>query len=265
MRDFRDKVIWITGASSGLGREMAVQSAAMGAKLVLSARSSEALEALKSELQSTECLVLPMDVSGSDDFSAEAERVLEKFGRIDLVFMAAGVSQRSEAFETSMETTRKIMDINFFGNIALAKAVLPQMRKQQQGSFCVISSITGKTGFYLRSIYAASKHALHGYFESLRFEEYDNNIKVHMICPGPVNTNMSRNSLDASGKPRGVHDAMQENGMTPEDCISQIIDSIKKEKFEAIISRGPEAFGMKLKALLPRLYFKMARRRNAHG
>ena len=245
---------------------MAVQSAKLGAKLVLSARNEEALQDLSKELpDSCENLVLPADMGDGSSFEKLTQRVIERFGRIDLVFMSAGISQRSEVIETDIAIDRRIMEVNFFGNIALAKAALPQMRKQKSGSFCVISSITGKTGFFLRSAYAASKHALHGYFESLRLEEYDHNIKVHIVCPGPVNTNISINSIDASGKPQGVHDPMQEMGMSPEYCVDEIIRSIKKEELERIISKGPEAFGMKLKALFPRLYFNMVRRRNARG
>lgn len=266
MREFRDKVIWITGASSGIGYEMAIQCAREGARLVLSARNQAALEDLQRLLPSgTESLILPMDMEQPELFPDLASQVVERFGRIDLVFMSAGISQRSKVIETAMSIDRRIMEVNFFGNVALAKAVLPQMRMQKGGAFCVISSITGKTGFYLRSAYAASKHALHGYFESLRLEEHEHNIRVHIICPGPVNTNISRNSLDAEGKAQGVHDAMQEKGMSPEDCVKAIIKSIRNNKLESVITNGPEAFGMKLKALFPAFYYKMLRRRNARG
>jgi dehydrogenase/reductase SDR family protein 7B len=265
VREFRDRVIWITGASSGIGKEMAIQSAKLGASLVLSARNTQALEELQDQLSDTPTLVLPMDMADSENFPELAQKVIGKFGQIDLVFMSAGISQRSEVIETEMSIDRRIMEVNFFGNIALAKAVLPQMRKQKSGRFCVISSITGKTGFFLRASYAASKHALHGYFESLRMEEYENNIKVHIICPGPVNTNISLNSIDASGQAQGIHDPMQEMGMTPEECVDEIIRSIRKDDLEKIISKGSEAFGMKLKALFPGLYFKIARRRNPRG
>ena len=266
MREFRDKVIWITGASSGIGREMAIQSAKRGARLVISARNEDALNELRGELPDpSACLVLSMDMAVNSDFDALAKEVIEKFGAIDLVFMSAGISQRSEVHETDMVIDRRIMEVNYFGNVALTKAVLPFMRKQKSGSFCVISSITGKTGFFLRAAYAASKHALHGFFESLRMEEYHNNISVHIICPGPVNTNISLNSLDASGEAQGIHDPMQELGMTPQECVDEIIRSIRKGDLEKVISKGPEAMGMRIKALFPGLYFKMARRRNPRG
>ncbi|MDZ7848859.1 MAG: SDR family oxidoreductase [Owenweeksia sp.] len=254
------------GASSGIGREMARQANALGAKVVLSARGARVLEGLKKELSHPEnALVLPLDMEQSLVFGEKVKQVVEQFGRIDLLFNNAGISQRSEVHESSLEIDRKIMEINFFGTVALTKAVLPVMRKQKSGHFAVISSITGKTGFYERSAYAASKHALHGFFESLRLEEEKNNIKVTIICPGPVRTNISVNSIDSTGQPHGQMDKMQEEGMPVEDCVKQIIKSIQKDKLEVFVSQGPEAFGMKLKALMPRLYFKMVKKRKARG
>lgn len=266
MRDFRDKVIWITGASSGIGREMAVQSSELGAKLVLSARNKEALQDVQKNLpQSCESLILPMDMADSSGFVKLSEKVIETFGSIDLVFMSAGISQRSEVFDTSIEIDRRIMEVNFFGNVALTKAVLPFMIKQGNGSFAIMSSIAGKTGYFERSAYSASKHALHGFFESLRFEEFRHKIRVHLIISGPVNTNMGRNAIDSSGKSQGLDDPMLMNGLDPKDCVELIIQGIQRDKMEIIISKGPESMGMKIKALFPRLYFNLARRRHARG
>ncbi len=266
MRSFKDKVIWITGASSGIGEEMARQSADLGARLILSARNETALNKLASSLPgNTESMVLPLDMAKSENFEQLVPQVLARFGQIDMVFMSAGISQRSEVRNTSIEIDRKIMEVNFFGNVALAKAVLPQMHQQKSGSFAVMSSIAGKTGFFKRSAYSASKHALHGFFESLRFEEYENNIKVHLILSGPVNTNMGRNAIDASGSARGMDDPMLENGLDPKDCVNQIIQYIKRDAMEIMVTKGPESIGMKIKALLPRLYFNMARRRHARS
>lgn len=263
VRNFRDKVIWITGASSGIGKEMAVQSAQLGAKLVLSARNETALNNLQKELPET-CvsLILPMDMAESTNFHKLAQKVKETFGAIDLVFMSAGVSQRSEVRETSLDIDRRIMEVNYFGNIALAKAVLPIIHQQGSGSFGVMSSIAGKTGYFQRSAYSASKHALHGFFESLRFEEFENNIKVHLIISGPVNTNMGRNAIDASGTARGVDDQMLKSGLDPRVCVERIIRGIQRDKMEITISKGPESMGMKIKALFPRLYFSLARRKH---
>lgn len=266
MQNFKDKVIWITGASSGIGREMARRCNAEGAKVVLSSRRQSELEELQKQLAHPKnSLVLPLDMEQSLVFSEKVREVVSHFGRIDLLFNNAGISQRSEVHETSVEIDRKIMEVNFFGTVALTKAVLPVMKKQKSGHFAVVSSVSGKTGFYERSAYAASKHALHGFFESLMLEEDKNGIKVTMICPGPVQTNISKNALDPDGKPHGEMDAMQKQGMAVEECVNKIIHAIKHDKLEVIISKGPEAFGMKLKALSPAVYFKMLKKRNARG
>lgn len=245
---------------------MAHRGNAEGAKVVLSSRRQSELEELQTQLTHPEnSLVLPLDMEQSLVFSEKVKEVTAHFGKVDLLFNNAGISQRSEVHETSMEVDRKIMEVNFFGTVALTKAVLPVMRQQKNGHFVVISSITGKTGFYERSAYAASKHALHGFFESLMLEEERNNIKVTMLCPGPVQTNISKNALDSSGQAHGKMDAMQEKGMPVDACVSEIIKAIRSEKQEVIISKGSEAIGMKLKALMPAVYFKMLKKRSARG
>jgi short-subunit dehydrogenase len=168
MDRFTDKVIWITGASSGIGKALAVDLAQRGARIVLSSRKLQELESVKQELAHPENhLVLPLDLGSGSSFLQEANQVVAHFGRIDYLFNCGGVSQRSNVFETNIEVDRKIMEINYFGTIALTKAVLPFMQKQQSGHVIAISSIAGKFGFFLRSAYSASKHALHGFFESL--------------------------------------------------------------------------------------------------
>ena len=245
---------------------MALQSNALGAKVVISARRIGELEDLKGNLRNPQnAMVLPLDMEQSLVFSEKVKQVTKRLGRIDLLFNNAGISQRSEVHETNLDIDRKIMEINFFGTVALTKAVLPVMRAQKSGYFAVMSSITGKTGFYQRSAYAASKHALHGFFESLRLEEEKNNIKTSIFCPGPVQTNISRNAIDSSGKAHGEMDKMQENGMPVEECVKQMIKGIQKEKLEMIISKGPEGFGIKLKTLAPKIYFNMLKKRAARG
>lgn len=262
VQTFEDKVIWITGASSGIGREMAAQASRMGAKLVLSARRVDVLEEIKNELASPdEAMVLQMDMEQSLVFSEKVNQVMERFGRIDLLFNNAGISQRSEIHETSIEIDRRIMEVNYFGTAALTKAVLPILRKQKSGYVAVVSSVAGKTGFYQRSAYSASKHALHGFFETLKLEEANNNIKVTLLCPGGVQTDISKNALESDGKPYGETDKMQAEGMPVGECVKQMIEAIRKEKPEVIISQGSENFGMKLKAVFPKLYFNILRKR----
>lgn len=260
---YKDKVIWITGASSGIGKALSQQWAAAGAKLVLSARNKEALESLKNELPGSEKhLVLPLDLEKNDAFEALAKEVVSQMGRIDVLVNNGGMSQRSEAHETPMEVDRRIMEVNYFGNIALTKAVLPYFRKQQSGQFLVISSIAGKFGFFLRSAYSASKHALHGFYESLLLEEEKNNIYVTIACPGKINTNISVNALNKTGEKHGEMDHNQATGMSAEECARQLIQALTKKKKEVLIG-NKEIKAVTLKRLFPRLFWKVIRKQSA--
>lgn len=264
MQNFNDKVVWITGASSGIGREMALQISRLGANVVLSARRTQVLEEIQKELAHPEnSIVLPLDMEQSLVFGEKVKQVMDRFGRIDLLFNNAGLTHRSEIHETPLELDRKLMEVNYFGTIALTKAVLPILRKQKAGHIGVMSSMAGKTGFFQRSAYSAAKHALIGFFETLRLEEDENNIKVSIFCPGPVKTNISVNALESSGEKYGVMDKVLEQGLPVEKCVNIIVKSIRQEKLEVIISKGPEAFGMKLKAILPAFYFKVLKKRLA--
>ena len=167
---FSGQVVWITGASSGIGEALAAAFAQGGAKLVLSARRPNELERVAAKCGSAEVLVLPMDLAKSDGFDALAQTVLARFGRIDLVVHNGGISQRSWVKDTQMEVHRRIMEVNYFGAVALTRAVLPSMLAARRGQFVVISSVMGKVGTPLRSAYGASKHALHGFFDCLRAE-----------------------------------------------------------------------------------------------
>ena len=179
MSTFENKVVWITGASSGIGKELCVQLSRAGAKIILSARSLESLEKVRKELVNPEwhtCLVL--DLEKTENVSTLFATILEKYSTLDYLFNNGGLSQRSEVHETELEIDRKIMEINYFGNIVLTKAVLPHFREKKSGHIVVTSSIAGKFGFFLRSAYCASKHALQGFYESLALEEEKNNIFV---------------------------------------------------------------------------------------
>lgn len=260
---YQDKVIWITGASSGIGKALAAQWAAAGARLVLSARNEAALNELKEELPNADRhLVLPLDLANSDNFEALAARVSEQMGGINILVNNGGMSQRSEVHETPMEVDRKIMEVNYFGNIALTKAVLPYFREQQSGHFLVISSIAGKFGFFLRSAYSASKHALHGFYESLMLEEEKHGISVTIACPGKINTNISLNALNKSGEKHGEMDHNQETGMPAEECARQLIKAVTKGKKEVLIG-NKEIKAVILKRFLPGIFWKVIRKQSA--
>lgn len=266
MQEFKNKVVWITGASSGIGKEAAFQLHKLGAKIVLSARKEADLNAIRNELGDTEnVIVQPLDITRPESFESAVNRVYAHFGRVDLLFNIAGISQRSYAIETTLDVDRKIMEINYFGTIGLTKAVLPRMLAAGGGQFAVITSVTGKFGFGVRSAYAASKHALHGFFESLRIELVDRGIEVTMICPGPIQTDISKHALDGSGNPTGEMDEMQKNGLPVDRAVSAMLKAIATKKKEIVIGGFKEKLGVKVKALLPELFFKMAVKQNPRG
>ena len=263
MNNWKDKIVWVTGASSGIGAEIAKQAATAGAKVILSARNEAKLQEVQKSLRNSENhLVLPLDLTDSDNFSTFVNTVMSKYGRIDVLVNNGGLSQRSEVHETPMEVDRRIMEVNYFGNVALTKQVLPIFRKQKSGQFIVISSIAGKFGFFLRSAYSASKHALHGFYESLMLEEEQNNIKVLIVCPGKINTDISVNALNSEGKTHGVMDHNQETGMPVEECVRRLFDAVKKGKKEVLIG-NKEIKAVVLKRFLPRLFWKVIRKQSA--
>ena len=180
MKKFENKVVWITGASSGIGEATAYQFAKEGAKLILSARREDELLRVKKQtgLPDNQVLILPIDVEKIDEIPQKTTKAIEYFGKIDVLFNNAGISQRGSVLETNMDVYQKIMNLNFFGVIALTKAVLPFMQQQKSGNIATTSSISGKLATPMRSGYCASKHALHGFFDALRSEIYQDNISV---------------------------------------------------------------------------------------
>ena len=263
MNIFENKVAWVVGASSGIGKEMAIQLAKKGAKVILSSRKREQLENVLNVLERREeHMLLPLDLEDSSNFEGLAKDVVEKYGRIDFLFNNGGLSQRSNASDTPMEVDRRIMEINYFGNIALTKAVLPYMQNQKSGHLIIISSIAGKFGFFLRSAYSASKHALHGFYESVLLEEETNGIKVTIACPGKINTNISVNALNSEGDSHGLMDHNQKTGMTAEECVSQLLVAVEKNKKEVLIG-NKEIKAVTLKRLFPKLFWKVIKKQSA--
>jgi short-subunit dehydrogenase len=262
MGAFSGQVIWITGASSGIGEALAVEFRNQGADLILSARRREELERVSASLPDaagSRCLILPMDVTDTSSMIGLVEAVKSEFGRVDVLVNNAGISQRSWTAETSLEVDRRIMEVNFFGTVALTKAVLPLMMERRSGHIIVISSVAGKFGFYLRSAYSASKHALHGFFESLRMEVYNQGIQVLLVCPGRVKTSISVNALTADGKPHNVMDEGQRQGVSAEACARRIVRAAIRGEEEVYIA-GREMKGIWMKRFFPRLFSRLIRR-----
>jgi dehydrogenase/reductase SDR family member 7B len=264
MMKLSNQVIWITGASSGIGEALAIACSHEGAKLVLSARREDELQRVKKSCSNPDnILVLPFDLSETSEFRNHVAKVIARFGRIDVLVNNGGISQRALARETDEITERKIMDLNYFSNIRLTQAVLPEMRGQQSGKIVVISSIAGKFGFYLRSSYSASKFALHGYYESLRLEEEDAGVSVMMVCPGRVQTNISLNALKADGTHHGKMDSAQAEGIPAAKCAQDIIHGILKNKKE-IFSGGSELRAIWAKKWLPRIFERAIRKQKPY-
>jgi short-subunit dehydrogenase len=263
MNYFQDKVIWITGASSGIGAELGKQLAKAGALLILSARSEDNLNLLKSQLtDSDKHFVLPLDLREAATFEQIAQKAVSFNGKIDILINNGGISQRGEAVATPLEVDRKIMEVNFFGNIALTKVIRPYFRKQQMGHLVIVTSIAGKFGFYLRSAYSASKHALHGFYESLSLEEAKNNISVSLIVPGKINTPISLSALNEKGEAHGEMDHNQASGMPVQTCVKQILQSIEQKKRETLIG-NKEIKAVTLKRFFPALFWRIIQKQSA--
>ena len=258
--DFDKRVTWITGASSGLGEALAYALSAQGAVLVLSARRQEKLDAVRSWCRNAgQHLVVPLDLSDPVGIEPAAGKVLAHFGRVDLLINNAGVTQRALAKDTSLAVDRRIMEIDYFAAIALTKAVLPSMLARRSGRIVVISSVVGRIGTPLRSAYAASKHALHGFFDSLRAEVHADGIGVTVICPGFLRTEVSMHALKGDGTAYGALDPSQAGGMPPETCAARVLEAISHGRDEVVIG-GRETYGIALHRFFPALFRRVIRK-----
>ncbi|SDS48081.1 Short-chain dehydrogenase [Formosa sp. Hel1_31_208] len=250
---FDDKVIWITGASSGIGKSLAIALSEYNCKLILSARRVIELEKVKVLCRRPDqVFALPLDLEDVHAMKTITATAISTFGTIDVLVNNGGISQRSPIIDTTIEVDKKLMDIDYLGTVALSKALLPHFVAQQSGHYVVVSSLMGKFSSPLRSAYCGAKHALHGFFDALRMEHDKDNIMVTMICPGFVNTNVARNALTADGSQQGYQDEMTENGLDVDLFVKKMIKAIRKGKYEAYIGKF-EAFGVYVKRLSPRL------------
>ncbi len=257
---FQDKVVWVTGASSGIGRAVALEFSKQGAKLILSSRNEETLkEVRKACKKPDDVFVLPLDLEDYLNFDEKAKTACEAFGQLDILFNNGGVSQRSLALDTDIAVDKRIMDINYFGTIALTKAVLPYMIEKKTGQIVTITSITGKVATPARTAYAASKHALHGFFDSLRSEVYEHNIGVTLVCPGYIQTNLSYNALTGDGTKQNKGDAALEKGIAPEVLAQKLMKGIAARKNEIIIGGLKETASVYLKRFAPNLLVRLVR------
>jgi len=260
MMKFKDKVVWVTGASSGIGEMLAYSFRREGAKLILSSRHGEALERVRQNCQhaNSDIVVLPLDLADLGSLPQKAEQALAAFGRIDILVNNGGIGQYARAVETSFSVDETLMRINYLGQVALTKAVLPAMLKRKAGHIVVVSSVTGKIGAPMRSAYAASKHALHGFFDSLRAEIWREQIKITIVCPGYVRTNLRVNALGGDGTPRGKLAVAYTDAVSAEACAAEIVKAVLKQKEEVYIGR--QRFAVYADRLFPGLVSQALRR-----
>lgn len=257
----KDKIIWITGASSGIGEHLAYEFSKLGHFVILSSRHLDTLKAVQSKLAHPEkSLIEVMDVSHHEAIKNHYQHIVDHCGTVDILINNAGISQRGAVLDTDLSIDKKIFDINFFGNIALTKAVLPDMIKHKNGNIVVISSLAGKMSTGYRSAYAASKHALHGWYDALRAEVADKGVSVNMICPGYIRTDISLNAVNEKGEKHGEMDPNQNNGLAPDECAKRIIKAIEQNKIETNIG-GKEVHYLNIKKFVPSLYHKIIRKK----
>lgn len=262
---FKDQVVWITGASSGIGEAVAYEMADAGAKLILSARRESELDRVKAACaergaNSDDIAILPLDVTDEASMPGVVKAAQEKWGQIDMLFNNAGISQRSLCVDTDMETYRKLFEVDVFGQIALTKTVLPIMLEQGSGHMAVTASVAGKLGAPKRTGYCAAKHAMMGFFDALRTEVARQGIRVTTVTPGYIRTAISENALKGDGSSFGEMDKNIAGGMDVTKCAKVIMRGFEKGKYEIPVGEGVEMRALWLKRFFPNMVFKMAER-----
>ncbi len=263
---FKNKVVWITGASSGIGAELAKQLSAKGAKVILTARRKEALEEVVKECApgTENCKILPADLSATETWEQLTKDALGVFGYIDVFIHSAGLSQRSPAKDTSMDTIRKIMEVNFFAGVAISKYLLPHFMERGSGHLVPISSMAGLMGFPKRTGYAASKHAVKGFFETMQTEMDIPGMEITIISPGRINTPISMSAITATGELHGKMDKDLLNGIPVSVCAKKILDGVEKKKKHVIVARA-ERFLWWFWWFIPSIYRKIANNKGMHN
>lgn len=254
--DLKNKTVWVIGASSGIGEGLIKQLAQENCNVILSARREEMLINIqnKYQLNDSNSLVLPLDISKNKEFDQKIKRALSKFQHIDVLILNAGIAHKSFAEETLEEVDRRIMEVNFMGNILLTKKIIPIMKKNGSGTIAVTSSILGKIGLPLVSTYCASKQAVTGYYESLRYEIAKYDINITILSPGFIKTDITKNSLTADGKVFNKDSIAQEKGMNAHLCAKKMIQAIQKGKRHEHIG-GLETFMPAFSFFFPQIFF----------
>ena len=262
MTKLSEKVIWITGATSGIGEQLVYQLARRNNKIIISARREKELERVKNLCESSfqqNIHVLPLDLANLDSLDSVAEKALKIHGHVDVLFNNGGISQRSKVKDTLFEVDQQLINVNFLSTVKLTKKVLPGMITRNGGHIVLTSSLVGKTGTPFRSSYAASKHALHGFYDSLAAELWENNIFVTLFCAGYVRTNISLNAITGNGTKHNKLDENQAKGKSAEDAARAMIRSVEANRQEVYFG-GKEVMGVYLKRFFPALLRNVLRK-----
>lgn len=261
MNRFKGKKVWITGASSGIGEALSYHFARESAILILTARNMEKLDKVASRCSETGAVsvkILPFDLGNLDGLASLAGQAWSAFGGIDIFINNAGISQRGSVTDTELSVIQKVIDVDFYAPVILVKHILPLMAAHGGGQLAVTSSISGLFGFPLRCAYSSAKHALYGFFETVQAEYYDKGIRVTIICPGRVRTNISVNALEADGSLHNRMDPGQSGGITPEKAADKIVRALFRKKREVLVG-GKELLMVYVKRFFPGLCARMAR------
>lgn len=253
-------VIWITGASSGIGEALARELAAAGAILILSARREAELIRVRDSLANTQQhLLLPLDITDIAAVDAAIISIKQKIGGLDWLINNAGISQRSLIIDTTLATERKLFDVDYFAQINLTRQALPLLLADGGGKVVFVSSVAGLVGTQYRGSYSAAKAALHLWANSLRAELYDQGLSVATIFPGFVRTDVSRNALTGDGSALGKMDDAQANAMSAEQFAEHAVKALIKDKNYIVIGGLKERLGALVSRLSPNLLYKMVR------
>lgn len=237
--EFDGKTAWITGTSSGIGAALARELSARGAAVILSGRDQARLDDVAAQL-TTPALVLPFDVRDDAAMAEATATAVGWRGGVDLAVANAGVSQRGTALKTDMQVYRDIIAIDLTQQIAFSQGLIGHMAARGSGALVFISSIAGKVGVPLRTAYCAAKFGLAGYADALRAELSQTGVAVHVVYPGSVATNVSRNALSADGSKRGRSDKAIDEGIPADDAARTMVDAVAAGTREIIVARGME-------------------------
>jgi len=260
--EFKNKIVWITGASSGIGESLAYEFASQGANLVLSARREEELQRVAKSCESHggSVLVLPFDMVDLAQHGPHVSRVLQTFGRIDVLVLNAGVSQRSFVLDTKFDVYRSLFEVNFFSIVHLVQQVIPVFQNQQAGVFVPIASVAGRISTPRRAAYGATKHALIGFFDSVRAELHAHGVQVTTILPGYIRTEISLHAMNEHGEKYGKMDPNQAKGLDPQIAAQKIVLAVSKGKNYFFVGGALEKFGLLVQRLFPSILPWMLRK-----